>query len=92
MSAREGELLEEALKAFFVLGRVAIGLAPNTFQIEVRDQTWSSVAWTRDDKSIKIVLLDHAVEVNVPAMVRMRIEREQTNTAYVKDWPASLPQ
>ena len=70
MSARERKLLEEPLEALLVLGCVTVGLAPNTFQIEVRDQAWSTVTWTRNDKCIEIVLLDHSIEVNVSATVR----------------------
>jgi hypothetical protein len=35
MSARERELLEESLETLLVLRRVAVGLAPDTFQVEV---------------------------------------------------------
>ena len=70
MPARERELLEESLKTLFVLRCVTVGLAPDTFQVEVGDQAWSTVTRTRDDEGIEVVLLDHAVEVNVPALVR----------------------
>lgn len=70
MSARERELLEESLKTLLVLRCVAVGLAPDAFQIEVRDQARSTVTRTRDYKGIEVVLLDHTVEVDVSATVR----------------------
>ena len=70
MSARERKLLEEPLKALLVLGRVSIGLAPDTFQVEVGDQSRSTVTRTRNDKGIEVILLDHTVEVDVSAPVR----------------------
>ena len=70
MSARERELLEESLETLLVLGCVTVGLAPNTFQVEVGDQAWSTVTRTRNDKGIQIVLLDHTIEVDVSARVR----------------------
>jgi hypothetical protein len=91
MSTGERELLEEALQSFLVLWGVWVRLAPYTFQIEVRDKTRSTVARSRDDKSIKVVLLDHAVEVDVSELVRSDPKIMQV-LSYVKDWPASLPQ
>jgi len=70
MSARERELLEESLKTLLVLGCVTVGLTPNTFQIKVGDQAWSTMAGARNDKGIEIVLLDHSIEVDVSAKVR----------------------
>jgi hypothetical protein len=70
MSARERELLEESLKTLFVLRCVAVGLAPNTFQVEIGNQARSTVTGTRDHKGIEVVLLDHTIEVDVSATVR----------------------
>lgn len=68
VSARERELLEESLHALLVLGDIGVSLTPDTFEVEVRDETRSTVAGTRNDKRIETVLLDHAVEVNVSAI------------------------
>jgi hypothetical protein len=91
VSTRERELLEEALQSFLVLWGVRVCLAPYTFQIEVGDEARSTVARSRNDESIEIVLLDHAVEVDVSETVRSYSRILQLLT-YVKDWPASLPQ
>lgn len=92
MSARERELLEESLKTLLVFGCVTIGLAPDTFQIEVGDQAWGAVTRTRNDEGIEIVLLDHTIEVDVSATVRDCLAKFLKIMTYVKDWPASLPQ
>jgi hypothetical protein len=92
MSARERELLEESLKTLLVLGCVTVGLTPDTFQVEVGDQAWSTVTRTRNDKGIKVVLLDHTVEVDVSATVRRCSDRFPKIITYVNDCPASLPQ
>ena len=70
VSARERELLEESLKTLFVFGCVTVGLTPNAFQIEVGDQSWSTVARTRNNKGIEIILFDHSVEVDITATIR----------------------
>jgi hypothetical protein len=85
MSARERELLEEPLKTLLVLRRVTVSLAPDTFQIEVGDQAWCTVTGARDDKGIQVVLLDHAVEVDVSALVRSRPSVPLDTMTYVKD-------
>jgi hypothetical protein len=51
------------------------------------------MARTGDDKGIKVVLLDHAVEVDVAVVVSLLLKYINLRVrAYVKDWPASLPQ
>ena len=47
-AAREGELFEQPLHAFLVLRNVRIDFAVGAFQISVGDQTWSTMAGTRD--------------------------------------------
>jgi hypothetical protein len=91
VSTGERELLEEALQSFLVLWRVWVCLAPYAFQIEVGDEAGSAVARSRNDKSIKVVLFNHAVEVDVSELVRSDSGIMQV-LSYVKDWPASLPQ
>jgi hypothetical protein len=85
MSSRERKLFEEPLKTLLVLRRVTVSLAPDTFQIEVGDQAWCTVTRARDDKGIQIVLLDHAVEVDVSALVRSCLRVPLDKMTYVKD-------
>jgi hypothetical protein len=91
VSTRERELLKEALQSFLVLWGVWVCLAPYTFQVEVGDEARCTMARSGNDKSIEVVLLNHAVEVDVSEMVRSYSRILQLLT-YVKDWPASLPQ
>jgi hypothetical protein len=93
VSTGEGELLEEALHAFLVLRGVWVGLAPDALEVEVGNETRRSMAGTGDDKGIEVVLFDHAVEVDVAVMVSLLLnDLSLAMIAYVKDWPASLPQ
>lgn len=87
----ERELLEEVLHAFFGLRRIRVCLAPDSFKVEVGDQARSAVARSRNYKGIKVVLLDHAVEVDVPILLSFAFVMFKPIT-YVNDCPASLPQ
>lgn len=69
VSAREGEISEQALHPILVLGSVVISFTPNALEVEVGDETRSAVSGTRDDESVKVIFLDHAVEVDVAMSV-----------------------
>lgn len=69
VSAREGEISEQALHSILVLGSVVISFTPDTLEVEIGDETRSAVSRTRDDESVEIILLDHAVEVDVATSV-----------------------
>ena len=85
VATRERELLEEVLHAFFGLRRIRVCLAPDSFKVEVGDQARSAVARSRNYKGIKVVLLDHAVEVDISALVRIRLDTFEVTMTYVKD-------
>ena len=61
----EGELFEELLQPLNVLALARIHLAVSAFQEKVRDEAWSAMPWTGYHESVEIVLLDHAIEVNI---------------------------
>jgi hypothetical protein len=86
VSAREGEQLEEALHAFLVLRGVWVSLAPDALEVEVGDEAWCTMARAGDDKGIEVVLLDHAVEVDVAVVVSLLLNdlNLKVNT-YVND-------
>jgi hypothetical protein len=93
VSTGEGELLEEALHAFLVLRSVWVSFAPDALEVEVGNEARRTMAGTGDDKGIEVILLDHAVEMDVAVMVSLLLNGLDLGVkTYVKDWPASLPQ
>jgi hypothetical protein len=58
-------LLEKALHASFVLRYGRVNFTVNTFEVEVGNEAWGTVAWAGDNEGIQVVLFDHAIEMNV---------------------------
>src|SRR5262249_7911543 len=57
-TAREGELGEQALHTFFVLGDVWVDFAIGSFEVGVGDQGGPPMSRAGDVEHIKVVLLD----------------------------------
>ncbi|KAG9954467.1 D-xylulose 5-phosphate/D-fructose 6-phosphate phosphoketolase, partial [Aureobasidium melanogenum] len=64
-ASRERELLEEALHAIGILRLVGVNLRVDTLEVTVGNDSRSTVSRTRNKESIKVVLLDQTVHVNV---------------------------
>lgn len=58
-------MLEKALHAIFVLRYRRVNFTVNTFEVEVGNEAWGTVAWAGDNEGIQVVLFDHAIEMNV---------------------------
>jgi len=64
-AAWEGELFEQLLHSVGVLRHVRINFTIGSFKVGVRDQARPAVARPGDIDNIQVLLLDHAVEMDV---------------------------
>ena len=63
--ARKRKLLEEFLHAFGILRNVGIHFAIRAFQIGVGHQPWAAMTWASNIDGIKIMALDHTIQMNI---------------------------
>ena len=64
-AARKGKLLEQSLQSVGILGDVRINFAVGSFEIRVSDQPRPAVARPGDVEDVQVVLLDHAIQVDI---------------------------
>src|SRR6266542_4273240 len=64
-SPGKGELLEQPSHALFILLNVGIKLRVGSLQVGVRHHTWPPVAGAANIDHVQVILIDHAVEVNI---------------------------
>ncbi len=64
-AAGERELREQPLHALFIEGNVRVDLAVSPVEIRVRNQSGSAMTGAGDVDHVEVVLLDHAVQMNV---------------------------
>src|SRR5215813_10136422 len=64
-ATRKGELLEQPLHTFLVLGDERIHLTVGAFEVGVGDYARGPVPRPRDEQYVEILLLNNAVEMDV---------------------------
>src|SRR5581483_6712931 len=64
-AAWEGKLFEQSFQTGLVLTDVGIDFAVGAFQVSVANKSWSAVAGAGDINHVKVILLNHPVQVHV---------------------------
>ena len=71
-AAGKRKLLEQLFQTRFVLADIWINLTPRSFQVNIAHDGRAAVTRTRDVEHVQVVLVDHAVQMNIDEVLTWR--------------------